>query len=276
MDDDRMADVTDQAGGEEIVAEQSPLVEATSTVYLGRWNRLVSTTNWEKGRIISEWRTALIEAGAAATASTDEAWSRRVGNVSPQHAGRLRRVFQRFGSIQEAYASLFWSHFQAALDWGDAEMWLEGAVQNGWSISEMQAQRAQTLGAIDEPLPAEPPAAELDEDAAGDLGQPPSTDAAVWDAGPVSSEPRGPSSDESAEPADRRGPEPAEASTDAPPLVRPFENLPSLPPDLSEAFEAFKLAIIRQRISNWQEVSCANVVLALDALRQLAEAPSDG
>lgn len=41
-----------------------PLVEETSIEYLGRWNRLVSTTNWEKGRIISEWRESLLEAGA--------------------------------------------------------------------------------------------------------------------------------------------------------------------------------------------------------------------
>ena len=41
-------------------------MEALSTVvveaaaeYVGRWNRLVSTTNWEKGRIVSEWREAL-------------------------------------------------------------------------------------------------------------------------------------------------------------------------------------------------------------------------
>jgi hypothetical protein len=50
--------------------------------------------------------------------------------------------------------------------------------------------------------------------------------------------------------------------------------LPPLPADLHEAFEAFKLAIIHHRISNWQEVSCADVLLTLDSLRQLAEAPT--
>ena len=38
--------------------EQAAVVEA-STEYVGRWNRLISTTNWEKGRIIAEWRAAL-------------------------------------------------------------------------------------------------------------------------------------------------------------------------------------------------------------------------
>ena len=27
--------------------------------FVGQWNRLVSTTNWEKGRIICQWRDAL-------------------------------------------------------------------------------------------------------------------------------------------------------------------------------------------------------------------------
>ena len=39
-------------------------VEQASAEYLGRWNRLVSTTNWEKGRIISAWRQALIDSDA--------------------------------------------------------------------------------------------------------------------------------------------------------------------------------------------------------------------
>ena len=117
-----------------------PAVESTSHPYLGRWNHLVSTTNWEKGRIICEWREALLAAGAAARSCTDEAWSRRVGNLTPQHCGRLRRVWQRFGKVRDQYPGLYWSHFQAALEWSDAEMWLEGAVQNGWSIARMSEQ----------------------------------------------------------------------------------------------------------------------------------------
>ena len=109
--------------------------ETTSQHYLGRWERLVSTTNWEKGRIICQWRQAVIDADARATEYGDEAWSRHVGNVTPQHVGRLRRVYDRFGRTAEAYPGLYWSHFQAALDWNDAEMWLEGALSNGWSVS---------------------------------------------------------------------------------------------------------------------------------------------
>ena len=131
----------------EMPAAENPAIETASNEYLGRWNRLVSTTNWEKGRIVAEWREALIEAGAPVAAYTDEAWSRRVGSVTPQHTGRLRRVYQRFAAMREEYHGLYWSHFQAALDWDDAEMWLEGAVQNRWSISQMQGERSRTLGA---------------------------------------------------------------------------------------------------------------------------------
>ena len=126
--------------------EQATLVVEASTEYVGRWIRLISTTNWEKGRIILEWRDALREAGASAGQSSDDAWSRQVGNVTPQHVGRLRRVFARFGEVYGQYSGLFWSHFQAAVEWPDAEMYLEGAVQNDWSVSAMRNQRWEVLG----------------------------------------------------------------------------------------------------------------------------------
>src|SRR5437868_5841591 len=100
------------------------LADDASTVFLGQWNRLVSATNWEKGRIIFEWRQALVASAAPAAEFSDDAWSRRVGNVSGQHVGRLRRVYERFGQTRETFGALYWSHFQAALDWTDAEMWL--------------------------------------------------------------------------------------------------------------------------------------------------------
>jgi len=106
----------------------SALVDCTSEQFLGRWKRLVSTTNWEKGRIIYEWREALVAAEAPLAEYSDEAWSRRVGNVTPQHVGRLRRVFESFAAVHDDYPGLYWSHFQAALDWDDAPMWLTGAV----------------------------------------------------------------------------------------------------------------------------------------------------
>jgi hypothetical protein len=47
-----------------------------------------------------------------------------------------------------------------------------------------------------------------------------------------------------------------------------------LPDDVAEAFESFKLAILRHKTQEWQEVSCADILAALDALKALATAPS--
>lgn len=264
---------------------QSPLVEEASSAYLGRWNRLVSTTNWEKGRIIAEWRQALIDAGADAASYTDEAWSRRVGNVTPQHVGRLRRVYQRFGQAYPQYDGLFWSHFQAALDWEDAEMWLEGALQNGWSISQMRDSRWEAIGAPPElkPRPEDITEAELDEDV-DDAVEAPMPDAIA----PTVSQVR-PEDDADYDPAEADFHEAEEVIdydvVDSPSAgavaadsartepFRPFENLDELPPDLNEAFESFKLAILHHKISTWQEVSVDTVVAALEALKQLALAP---
>jgi hypothetical protein len=264
------------------VAAAAGPIEAASTEYLGRWHRLVSTTNWEKGCILCEWRAALIEAGAPAAHYTDEAWSRRVGNVTPQHVGRLRRVYQRFSTERGQYPGLYWSHFQAAVDWDDAEMWLEGAVQSGWSVSEMQAQRARTLGML-ESQPAEP-AEELDEDAPPSAAPPEAISGSIAEVQATepsrADSPDASSADAASEdflPADSVSPDLSDACADegvSP--VRPLENVPLLPADLEEAFESFKLAIVRHRMAGWQEVSCDDVLAALDALRQLALAPAQG
>ena len=278
MDEELVPDMTlpepaDDAG--EMPTAENPMIERASSEYLGRWNRLVSTTNWEKGRIVAEWRDALIEAGAPPAAYTDEAWSRRVGSVTPQHTGRLRRVYQRFAAMREEYQGLYWSHFQAALDWDDAEMWLEGAVQNRWSISQMQGQRSRTLGALVEEG-VEAAAVEVDEDATAPADLPPATtsasmaevheaaDVGICEADPTKAAGEG-------VPFDSTG----AFGGGEPPPIRPFENLPTLPADLRDAFDGFKLAIIHHRISNWQEVSLEDVLATLEALRQLALAPAE-
>jgi hypothetical protein len=248
-----------------------PVVEATSVEFLGRWNRLVSTTNWEKGRILCQWREAMIAAGAPPTSYSDEAWSRRVGNVTPQHTGRLRRVYQRFHPVREIYPGLYWSHFQVALDWDDAEMWLEGARHNGWSIAQMQNERSSTLGtlAAESAACAEGVGGEaLDEDAPGQSWPSetiPVVDAAVRGTDDLHAAHSLPEPDESAEAA---GLDPGVAP-------RPFEHLGDLPCDLRAALEAFKLAILHHKLCGWQEVACADVLMALDGLRQLALAPAE-
>jgi hypothetical protein len=253
--------------------------------FVGRWNQLVSTTNWEKGRIIHEWREALVQAGAPTADYADESWSRRVGGVTSQHVGRLRRVYHRFGNAFASYQGLYWSHFQAAVDWDDAEMWLEGAVQNHWSVSEMRGKRGETLGdlaadqanqdddasmagevdedfeasadsnspstLVDEDSPLTDNAAESVEEADGDHGQPGEASAIDKDSDPD---------------------DPIQRVETAP--FRPFEKLGDLPPDLADAMDAFKLAILRHKTDGWQQIDCASVLGILDALKELALAPS--
>lgn len=260
-------------------------VEETSAEFLGQWNRLVSSTNWEKGRIIAAWRERLRESGAPTQEWTDEAWSAQVGNVTPQHVGRLRRVYQRFSSTVDRYPGLYWSHFQAALDWDDAEMWLEGAVQNGWSVSVMRHTRWETLGSApdQQPREADVVSAELDEDVEPTEDRP--TDHPAFDtAGPSLAADAQEAEDEfEAEQGEEDDFESSASSSldvvepaadEARPSVRPFAELPPLPPDLTEAMEQLKLAILRHKVAGWPECPCDSVLAMLDALRQLTVAPA--
>lgn len=251
-----------------------------SQEFVGRWSTLISTTNWEKGRIISEWREALMGSEAPAAAYSDEAWSRRVGGVTPQHVGRLRRVHDRFSAVYETYPGIHWSHFLAALDWDDAEMWLEGAVQSGWSVSQMRNQRWEASGARPEDEPtAEVVVANVDEDyeplsevgsGEGDGGAEIADSTRAVAEGP---RPDGPdfgdedsgaavSTQDALDDDDDLPWEDSSSSDES-----PFAKLPSLPVDLAEAVEQFKLSIIRHRADDWSEVRPEDVLAALDALR---------
>jgi hypothetical protein len=266
-------------------AQQRELLDHTSLSFVGRWNQLVSNTNWEKGRIIVQWREALKESGAPPTEYSDEAWSRRVGGVTGQHVGRLRRVYQRFGLVYADFAGLYWSHFQAAVDWEDAEMWLEGAVQNRWSVSQMRHQRWETMGRLDEAPPQDDQivTGELDEDfepASHDRpADPPRESTPAGSQGP---RPEGPDFGDEESPAtgQRRTDQPgAQVYAEEQPektveFVRPFAELTELPEDLAEAFEAFKLAILHHKMDSWQQVSREDVLASLEALKQLVVAPS--
>jgi len=251
-------------------------VDLESAPFVGRWNGLVSTTNWEKGRIIADWRDALEEAEAPVTEYSDEAWARRVGGVTGQHVGRLRRVHQRFGETHEGYQGLFWSHFQASLDWDDAEMWLEGAVQSAWSVTEMRRKRWETVGGP-EPKSQDVVVSELDEDfepAVNDSPQTHSSDLSDIGSRPL---PEGPDfGDEDNSSASQTADDYVDLpdDIDTASLVQPFANLAELPDDMTEAFEQFKLSLLRHKAENWEQVGLNDVLGALDALKLLARAPA--
>jgi hypothetical protein len=249
----------------------------TSAQFVGRWNHLISTSNWEKGRIISQWRISLADAGAPAGEYADEVWAKRVGGVSPQHVGRLRRVFDRFDEVRGDYEGLYWSHFHAAVDWEDAEMWLEGGVQNGWSVKQMMNQRWETLGSPEgsEPSDEDVVASEPDED----IETNPTADsemqgevAVVEDVGSDADDEYEDDEEGEYDSDESDSPTATSASSTAT-QVRPFESLPGLPEDLQEAMEMFKLSIVRHKLLGWDEISRDDLLACLDALRTLAMTP---
>ncbi len=279
--------------------DPSDAIEADDAVaiyepFIGRWNRLVSSTNWEKGRIISQWREALIDSGAPSGEYSDEAWARRVGGITSPHVGRLRRVFDAFGQTYESYPGLFWTHFLVAIDWDDAPLWLEGAMQSRWSVSAMRHQRWQAMGGLDDERPESDPidSSEVDEDyispATPELSastQPAQGGGKVrdYDDGPgdIRSTPASEGPDFGDEESLNRA-EPG-WSPPAPParldvlespsdLVQPFAGLPPLPADVEDAVELLKLAILRHKSTQWSEVSAETLQRYLTAFDRLITA----
>ncbi|MEM9587525.1 MAG: hypothetical protein AAGA03_09605 [Planctomycetota bacterium] len=250
-------------------------LDSLAEPFVGLWNNLISTTNWEKGRIIDQWRTQLVEAGAPATHFSDEAWARRVGGVTAPHVGRLRRVYNRFGEQYTTYDGLYWSHFLAALEWDDAPLWLEGASREGWSVSGMREQRWQANGAVDSqrPTASQIVDVDLDEDitmpAQGDADRKPYDKDREPSTAPVYDEPDfgeeeslsgvsaevGSSGEFSNDPMD---------ASQSP--VQPFAGLSELPGDLSDAMEQLKLAILRHKTSGWNEVTPEAIEQHLNAI----------
>lgn len=255
-----------------------------SRPFIGRWERLVSRTNWEKGRIIQQWRETLIAAGAQTEEYSDEAWSQRVTGVTGQHIGRLRRVALRFGGVYPKYKGLYWSHFQAVIEWRDAEMWLEGAVQNKWSISQMRKQRHEALGGPEDEFPSDADIihAQLDEDYEPSQEDtiPSRLSASYEDAqsGPLPEGPDFGSSNEVLSESDSRAEsattKSAAQATPSTPAVRPFDQLPELPENVAQAFEAFKLVILQHKANNWKEISAEHLLASLEALKTLVVTPT--
>jgi hypothetical protein len=263
----------------EAVIDEQDLLRASELAepFVGQWNRLISTTNWEKGRIISQWRNALIESGVDASQYSDEAWSRRVGGVTAPHVGRLRRVHERFSDSYQTYEGLYWSHFLAALDWEDAPMWLEGATRESWSISAMREERWKAEGAVDGKRPTDSQIVEVDTDE--DVTEPAQGGGNHReydnDSGSVASGPtfEGPDfgDEEELQSLSGQSPEGGSPTTDSDDgaesvMVQPFMGLPQLPEDLNDAIESLKLSILRHKATDWRDVDAETVEKYLAAV----------
>ena len=258
--------------------ELDPHSKTVTEPFVGQWNTLISQTNWEKGKIISEWRAALIDSGATPATFSDETWCKQVGAVTSQHVGRLRRVYERFGATFASYPGLYWSHFLAGLDWDDSELWLEGAMRSKWSISEMRKMRWESNGGDPKHAPKDEEliTSEVDDDydaltaesemeidrddrdrieASGPLAEGP--DFGDEDNEPINSN-RGDEGDSSFE---------SESFDASKELANPFASLPNLPPDIADAMEQFKLSIVRHRACQWTDISQKQLLDVLDALK---------
>ena len=267
--DEAVAEISDE--------EQNKLAEIAQP-YVGQWNNLISTTNWEKGRIISEWREALVESGVDATQYSDEAWARRVGGVTAPHVGRLRRVHDRFGSTFKTYDDVYWSHFLAALDWDDAPMWLEGASKEHWSVSGMREKRWTENGAVESQRPTGSQIVEvdLDEDVTlpaegGGRSKEFDGDSSGVASGPIYEEPDfGDEEELSAVGRPDSDSDTTEEAAAAP--VQPFVGLPELPDDISEAIESLKLCILRHKTDGWRDTNVDDMQKYLDAIGTMMRA----
>ena len=275
----------------ELQDEVPVAIQESSEPFIGRWQGLVSTTNWEKGNIIWEWRNALQESAADVADYADETWSQLVGGVTAQHVGRLRRVCERFGDVYQQYDGLYWSHFHAALDWEDSELWLEGALQKKWSISEMRRQRAETLGTLDDQsfdvrviegtiadVAALAAASNVDREPLTESMERVSPAKSVAPAAGRDTAGRGAGTGDFDDGNEAHGvldENYGSQSHEAPDPVRPFENLPDLPNDLTDAFEGLKLAVLRHKTDGWREVSCDDLLVCLEAMKVFATSPTD-
>ena len=268
--------------------ESIVLAERIAVEYVGFWNRLISRTNWEKGKVILTWRTKLIEAGLPRSLWSDESLSQRIGNVSSQHVGRLRRVYERFGDAERyaenpEYSRLYWSHFQAALDWEDADQWLKKASDESLSVAQMRIARWESLGAPADktPKPEEIVTSEYDEDVSPMNDSDIDSDGGLVDLGASK---RTQSQDDEKEQENNAEEPKTEPSYEAAPegkdvwLLKPkltgevlqkMRDLPELPQVLAEPVDAIKRAVLELRLGGWSEQQRDAAVAWLRALADL-------
>lgn len=292
---------TVSAGDENISPESAPLIDEIASEFIGFWNRLVSQTNWEKGKVIHTWRTRLLDAGLPRSVYSDESIARRIGNVSSQHVGRLRRVFERFGNgpafrDAERFAGLYWSHYQAALDWDDAEEWLEKAASETLSVALMRIARWEKYGAPPERKPKESEIVDAEPDE--DVNPMNDSDADIIDVGSFgdsdgeskknnqkkkSKEDEDESFDYSDDPEIQselnrlRGDDeiwkPSERTTGE--ILKAMTDLPELPADLAGPIEALKTALLDHKLADWSEAAREDVLKWLGALRAVVLAQDE-
>ncbi|MBS7336504.1 MAG: hypothetical protein KIG81_01435 [Thermoguttaceae bacterium] len=266
-----------------IPPEKEPLIDEIASEFVGFWNVLVSKTNWEKGKVVHSWRTKLQEAGLPRRIYSDEAIAQRIGGVSPQHVGRLRRVYERCGA-EPPLPNLYWSHYQAALDWDDADEWLQRASQEKLSVAQTRVARWEKYG----PTLQTPPRDDADADVVEDEDVNPFDDSNA----PISGKPTETTKEKDDDLEPKKAAKKKSKKDDSAALgefsgeTEPWETedrpkiltasvlselgaLDELPADLMEAIEALKVAILTRKVENWSDVTPVLVASYLSSLKKL-------
>ncbi len=256
-------------------SEDLDSIAAPSLPFVGHWQSLISQTNWEKGKIIFQWRTELQSRGVSSRLYSDPAWSRLVGEVSPQHVGRLRRNWERFGEVFTDYAGLYWSHFFAALDWQDAEMWLEGAVQNDWSVSQMRYQRWETMGKLkeDQPQPVPQDSGSEEEGLRAATSNPATGETVYQDDGPAMQGPLREGPDFGDEPVSPRASHENGGDEFLGDRVDIDLILQGITDEIAAPFRQLRSALQKARHEDWASVKRMDLIALVNDLKMLLRKP---
>lgn len=263
--------------------EKETLIDEIASEFVGFWNALVSNTNWEKGKVIHSWRMRLKEAGLPRRIYSDEALSTRIGNVTPQHVGRLRRVYERFGA-EPMLPNLFWSHYQAALDWDDADEWLQKASEGKISVAQMRMDRWEKTGASLKSKPKEEDIVPAERDEDVNPYNDSDADAPIRSKTAETTEVDEPTGEKKKKGKEKKSDELGEFASETEPWESPdgatakittaealdaYAKLPTLPNDLAEIFESLKVAILTRKLENWNDVTPITLAQYFSELKKL-------
>lgn len=92
---------------------------------------------WTLGEAASLWCRKYARGRTAIDYSEQTGWGQKT-------VQRAIAVFEKMSPLREKFPTLFWTHFFAAMTWGDAEHWLDQAATRRLSKDRMRAARAES------------------------------------------------------------------------------------------------------------------------------------
>lgn len=99
----------------------------------------ISEVNWLIGDRVNDWLRNYAR-------GRREGDFGRMSGLKPDQVEIRVRVWLRFSDVRDRLPHLIWSHFYAALEWGDAEECLSWASEMQATVAEMRAWRRAQRG----------------------------------------------------------------------------------------------------------------------------------